>query len=139
MCQDRTTKSFMFGNRIRVNIPSRQQWKDSQGPKDGIIWFTDGSKMSTGTGLGIYGPKRRDDGSYTLKAQNSIYQAEMAAIGICAKKFLAEDIRGKTITVCTDSRASLLALSRKETNSRLVKSVVDSLNNLAEGNGVHII
>ena len=63
----------------------------------------------------------------------------MAAVGICTDKLVEKDTKGKNITVCTDSRATLLALSREDTNSHLVRSVVETLNNLAGQNKVKII
>ena len=139
MPQDKMNECFLDGKKYGANIPTRQQWETGQGPGNGLIWFTDGSKTEKGTGLGICGQKRSEDESYSLKPQNTIFQAEIAALGICAKKLRDRGTRGEKITICTDSKASLMALCRKECNSHLVYEVAKTLNKLAEENEVQIL
>ena len=85
--------------------------------------------MATPTGLGICGPKKKDDLSYTLEPKNTIYQAKMAAVGICPDE-LSEKIReGRKLRFAQMFKATLLALKKKETNSMFVGKMVNSSTN----------
>lgn len=58
----------------------------NQIPRNGDIWFTDGSKSDDGAGFRIYGPRHRDYQTYSHRKYIKVSQAELAAINTRAKK-----------------------------------------------------
>lgn len=136
--QDRIVKHTQFGKRFKTKIPKREEWKKNEALGHGDIWFTDGSKGDRGTGFGICGPKRRMDSAHSLRRYNTVFQAEMAAIGTCAKNLLQERVEGRIIRICTDSQASIMALENPTTTSALVKGVKETLDELGVRNKIFI-
>jgi hypothetical protein len=59
--------------------------------------------------------------SFPLGTFATFFQAEVYAILACSYYFLKECLSGKTICICSDSRATLMALSSHTASSRLVK------------------
>ncbi|XP_058791044.1 uncharacterized protein LOC131664172 [Phymastichus coffea] len=136
--QDKISKHILFRRRYKTIIPEREKWRKNEVLGHGDIWFTDWSKGENGTGFGICGPKRSLDSSHKLREYNTVFQAEMAAIGTCASKLLLEKVVGRVIRICTDSQASIMALETPISNSALVKEVKKTLNDLAAGNKLYI-
>ncbi|XP_018328700.1 uncharacterized protein LOC108739342 [Agrilus planipennis] len=63
----------------------------------------------------------------------------MAAIRKCAEKLLEDRVEGRDLQICTDSQASIMALEKPVTTSKLVQRVKDTLNELGTRNRVTII
>lgn len=136
--QDRITRTLQFGQRYKTRIPSREEWEDKLSPGHGEIWFTDGSKTGEGTGFGISAPRRRDDVACRLRPENTVFQAEMAAIEACSRQLVRAEVQDKCICICTDSQASIMALENPCTKSKLVQETKNALNELARFNKVVI-
>jgi hypothetical protein len=51
--------------------------------KGGIIWYTDGSATSEGTGAGVYSYGTRQKLSFLFGQYTTVFQAEMYAIKAC--------------------------------------------------------
>jgi hypothetical protein len=66
----------------------------------------------------------------------TVFQAEVYAIMACSDYFLRKCKTGKTICICSDSRAALLVLSSHTVSSRLVLQCRNSLQGLSIHNGV---
>lgn len=99
-------------------------------------WYTDGSKTTTGTGIGIVGPHKRT--SEPLGIHTSIFQAEILAIERCASINLNNKTRNKHINIFTDSQAALKALKGYTVNHRCVLSCIETLNKLGTDNKITI-
>ena len=106
--------------------------------KNGTIkWYTDGSVMENGTGLGVFGPRVKH--SEALGRNTSIFQAEVAAILRCACLNLSRGYRNKEIAILSDSQAALKALSSTTTQSKLVEETIAELETLAQTNKVSLL
>ena len=70
-----------FDHTFSIKISSREDWECNrvQNTQD-IEIFTDGSKMETGTGAGIYCHSLQIEQSFRLPNDCSIFQAEIFAI-----------------------------------------------------------
>ncbi|CAH2235266.1 jg20641 [Pararge aegeria aegeria] len=53
---DKIAPVQIFKKEYTVQIPTREEWKKGLHPPEAntLIWYTDGSKMDTGTGAGVY-------------------------------------------------------------------------------------
>ena len=100
------------------------------------LWFTDGSKTESGTGIGITGPQTRI--SESLGKYPSIFQAEILAIERCASINLENGIRNKSINIFTDSQAAIGALKSYTVNHKCVLSCIETLNTLGLDNKITI-
>lgn len=105
---------------------------------DPEIIYTDGSRTDTGTGAGIYFESWRFGFSLPLSDDNTVFQAEMAAINSAAAVLEEKEIKNTTVIIHTDSRSSLVALSNKEIKSRLVLNMALKLNRLSTRKGLSI-
>ena len=78
--------AFNSEPRYRVTMLT---WKDSTkgtGPPPvikGLVWFTDGSKMKEGTGVGVYGQSVGRRLSFSQGSYATVFQAEIYAILAC--------------------------------------------------------
>ena len=124
--------------------PERSQWIDgscsSIDPLD-ICCFTDGSRMETpsgvSTGSGIVIGNNRI--STNLGRFTSVFQAEIFAISMCVHCLLEKGVRGKGISICSDSQASLMALDSHLIVSKLVKYCISLLHDLCQTNVVKLV
>jgi hypothetical protein len=57
MGSDKLITRYAYNKAFTVRFPDRYEWKDSlmTNRKGRLIWYTDGSKTSIGTGAGVYG------------------------------------------------------------------------------------
>ena len=103
-----------------VIIPEKSEWIGAATLFDGYSVFTDGSKMDTGTGSGVYIPDRNIKVSYRLPDNCSVFQAEILAI-IKAVEIIDGNIEvGQVVTIYVDSQAALKALTGHSEKYRLV-------------------
>jgi ribonuclease HI len=76
--------------------------------------------------------------SFPLETFVTVFQAEVYAILACSDFCLRECMTGKTICICSDSQAALLALSSHTVSSRLVLQCQNSLQGLSIHNRVQL-
>ena len=65
---------------------TREDWTKGTGAHPavkGLVWFTDGSKMSEGNGAGVYGQSLGRRFSFSLGRYATDFQAEIYAILMC--------------------------------------------------------
>ena len=123
--------TYNFGLPFLIRIPDRREWADGLELGESVVsFYTDGSKMSKGTGMGIYGPSLR---TYeALGTTASIFQAELFAIESCARHCLSNDnLTGRNIFILSDSQAAIRALNSTVIRSKLVFGCLNILKLLA--------
>ena len=57
MPSDHTAKTYHFTMRYKTLIPNREEWVNGLPPQidsSDLVIYTDGSKMNSGSGIGIY-------------------------------------------------------------------------------------
>ncbi|KAI5735950.1 hypothetical protein M8J77_024650 [Diaphorina citri] len=121
-------------------INSRDYWERNHvETKHGeIVWYTDGSKTTDGTGAGIHGANPRVDISISLGEHGTVFQAEVYAILGSLQKSLEMGYSNSTIKIFSDSQAAIKALENNQTKSKLVWECKHLLKRLAERNRVKI-
>ncbi|KAI5735212.1 hypothetical protein M8J77_015582 [Diaphorina citri] len=121
-------------------INSRDYWERNHvETKHGeIVWYTDGSKTTDGTGAGIHGANPRVDISISLGEHGTVFQAEVYAILGSLQKSLEIGYSNSTIKIFSDSQAAIKALENNQTKSKLVWECKHLLKRLAERNRVKI-
>ncbi|KAJ8945002.1 hypothetical protein NQ318_010204 [Aromia moschata] len=124
--------------KLGIQIPSRDDWDNTNNTicQNGIIWFTDGSKIGDKAGAGVYGKTTRTKLSFALGSYASVFQAEIYAILACGMEILKTAPKRRTIQKCTDSQAALMAIESSKVKSRLVLDCKNILNDLASCNRV---
>lgn len=130
---DLIIKKRNFKNSYKVCIPDRSDWKDGtlETNKDAMIYYTDGSRKQGSVGIGVCGPSFRYHRALGTTA--SIFQAEVHAIEVCARRCLQRgDVSRKDIIIMSDSQAALRALESFEMGSKLVLECSETLNKVAE-------
>jgi len=78
--------AFNLEPNYRVTILMRKDWTKANGAPpavNGLVWFTDGSKMREGTRAGVYGQSVRRRLSFSLGRYATVFQAEIYAILAC--------------------------------------------------------
>jgi hypothetical protein len=100
-------------SRIFKVIIDRDYWRntDSMTPEDSLIWFTDGSRMLSGTGSGTFGVRPNKSLSFPLGKFTTVFQTEIYAILQCAYENIRRAYRNKRILIFSDSQAALRALN----------------------------
>lgn len=133
---DRINAELRFGRNFKVIIPSRSEWTNGGPIVDirSLNWFTDGSKMDTGVGAGVYGPNTKI--SEPMGTWPTVFQAEIQAINICARINIEKGQKGAHISIFSDSQAALLALSSWSFSSKLSLECFDTLQKLSMRNRV---
>ncbi|KAJ8961383.1 hypothetical protein NQ318_014627 [Aromia moschata] len=124
---------------VNPSISSRQIEAESDRYllcQNGIIWFTDGSKIGDKAGAGVYGKTTRTKLSFALGSYASVFQAEIYAILACGMDILKTAPKRRTIQICTDRQAALMAIESSKVKSRLVLDCKKILNDLASCNRV---
>jgi hypothetical protein len=56
MGSDKMILRHVYDKPFTIRFPDRSEWKEGFQPyrKEGLIWYTDGSKTNKGTGAGVY-------------------------------------------------------------------------------------
>jgi ribonuclease HI len=114
-------------------IPDRSTWLNGnhQRTTHSTVFYTDGSKMDGGVGIGISGPGIRF--SKSLGSTPTVFQAEVYAIEECVRICLNRgDLTGKQICIASDSQAALKAITSPVITSRLVSDCLDQVLRLAK-------
>ena len=143
MVPDAIPTELNLDNNFKINIPKRDEYPnilDNQ-PSNQIQCFTDGSKTTDGVGAGVIIGKNPNIGTSTevsinMGSESTVFQAEVTAVGIAADILLGKNMTNKSITILTDSQATLKALQRTKIRSKTVMKTLESLNNLGSTNQV---
>ncbi|KAJ8962127.1 hypothetical protein NQ318_018084 [Aromia moschata] len=108
--------------KLGIQIPSRDDWDNINNTicQNGIIWFTDGSKIGDKAGAGVYGKTTKTKLSFAHGSYASVFQAEIYAILTCGMEILKTTPKRRTIQICTDSQEALMAIESSKVKSRLV-------------------
>ncbi|XP_065367256.1 uncharacterized protein LOC135960009 [Calliphora vicina] len=122
--------TFSFGASPPVEFPTRDKWVGSDQLFDGCAVFTDGSKMDSGTGAGVYLVDYDIKRSYRLSNECSVFQAEIFAIWKATELIKAHVNRGAEVTIYVDSQAALKALECYLIYSNLVEDCTRALEEL---------
>jgi hypothetical protein len=122
------SSNSMLPRKYLVEYLSREIWLSEAKawlPSDGLKCYTDGSLcLRAGRVLEFF------MASFALGTFATVFQAEVYAILACSD-CLRECMTDKTICICSDSRAALLALSSRTVSSRLVLQWRNSLQGLS--------
>nr|XP_022908979.1 uncharacterized protein LOC111420256 [Onthophagus taurus] len=100
--------------------------------------YTDGSRRRNGAGAGVFSHDLQIRLSEPLGTGTTVKQAELTAIKLAADSIINSKKRGKCFTIFTDSRQSVLALSRVVITSGLVMDCHMALEEAAIHNRVAI-
>lgn len=100
------------------------------------VWYTDGSKMESGTGCGFSGPRTAK--SVSLGHSTTIFQAEMEAIRLCTDHLLLKRPKGQNFAILSDSQASIKALNSTVISTGLVSECLTSIQNLTKHNKLRL-
>jgi hypothetical protein len=125
----------IFGNKFSVDFPTREDWStecvDLVAP-DGLIFFTDGSLCEGRAGAGVFSDILNVRESYALYGSHAtVFQPEVYAIVACSEYCISDGIVNRAVSICSDSRAALLAPKPYAVSSRVVIQCRDSLQELA--------
>jgi hypothetical protein len=117
---DTMRPTFNFEPRYRVTISHREEWTKGPGAPPGVkglVWFTDGSKMREGTGVGVYGQSVKRRLCFSMGRYATVFQAEIYAILACVYEIQSLDRSEKYVSICPDSQAGLKSLQATRTTS----------------------
>ena len=119
---------YNFQPRFKVVFPSREEWLRNEIKLTGEVFYTDGSKIGSNTGAGVF----REDGGIriydSLGGIPTVYQMELYAIVLCLEEIQKERIEYKNIYIISDSQAALKSLNKEEITSKLVWDCIQGLN-----------
>jgi hypothetical protein len=122
------TSGGIFNQKYPADYPSREIWlseAEAWLPSDGLKFYTDGSSFEGMVGSGVFAQELDLKASFALWTFSPlVFQAEVYTILACFNYCLRER---KTICICSDSLAALLALSSHIVSSRLVLQCWNSL------------
>jgi ribonuclease HI len=124
----------VFHRKYLVEYPLREIWlseAEARLPSDGPKFYTDGSLFVGRAGSGVFLEELDLKASFALGTFATVFQAEVYTIMVCSDYCLRECMTGKTICICSDSRAALLALSSHTVSSRLMLQCRNSLQGLS--------
>ena len=125
MPTDHMVSRFVFEKTYTVVITEREEWSTSGHESfqiTDLIIFTDGSVTEDGSGAGVFSENPIIELARPLGKMTTIFQAEIYAISLAAEECLRQKWRGRTIRICSDSRAALSALNGNNISSQLVWS-----------------
>jgi hypothetical protein len=87
-------------------------------PADGLVFYTDGSLFEGTAGSGVYSEEINLNLSFSHSCHATVFQTEIHGILACSEFCMSQKLANKT--VCSDSRAALLAFSSYSVNAKLV-------------------
>jgi ribonuclease HI len=89
-------------------------------PANGLVFYTEGSLFEVTAGSGVYSEEMNLNLSFFHGCHATVFQTEIHAILACSEFCKSQMFANKTVCICSDSRAALLALSSYSVNSKLV-------------------
>lgn len=139
--RDDMSRIYSFDKKFKIEFSNKTEWSNEASMynlKSHVIkWYTDGSRMDTGTGAGVFGPGIRF--SEPLGKFPSVFQAEVHAIGRCAQFNLDRRYRNREIAILSDSQAAIKALNSHIISSKTVWDCLTKLNELGRDNKVSLL
>lgn len=137
--RDRVPPVFCPERRFEVVLSNKRDFCETTvSLKDHTIkWYTDGSKISCGTGAGVYGPRTK---YHVAMGKNAtIYQAELFALDQCLQMNLDRNYRSRDIAIMSDSQAALRSLTSFVITSKMALECRTKLNELSRLNKVTLV
>jgi hypothetical protein len=101
---------------------------------DGLVFFTDGSLCGGKAGAGVL-----SDILNALGSHATVFISQIYAILACSEYCILKGIVNSAISICSDSRAALMALKSYTVSSRVVVQCRSSLQELALSNRVRLV
>jgi hypothetical protein len=98
--------AFNLEPKYRVTMLTREEWTRGPGtPPEvkGLLWFTDGYRMKEGTAAAVYGQSVGRRLSIFLGKYDTVFQAEIDAILVCAYEIHMNVRPEKYAIICSDS------------------------------------
>lgn len=140
MPNDDILTRFAFYKPFNIHFPTKEQWLTNPKWMKGnhMVWYTDGSRLDGRAGAGVFCSSDDTRLSFPLGMFATVFQAEVFAILMCCKMCMSRGYRKKTIYICSDSQAALLALLKCSVNSSLVWECLTVLCDLAIWNQVSL-
>lgn len=102
----------------------------------GFILFTDGSRIGLGLGIGVHCRGKGINESIPLGKFATNFQAKIVTILGCVQGILANEERGRRISICSDSQTALRTLGAPTVTSKLVWNCRCILDEFARDNEV---
>lgn len=102
-----------------------------------MVIYTDGSRKDKRTGYGFYIERTNTRISGTLHSGTTVFQAEVAAIAMAVDHCISNNL--KKVTICTDSRAAIGALTNSVHRSALTAMCRSRLDTLGQGTNVSLM
>jgi len=130
---------FNLEPKSTVTTLAREEWTRGPGTPSmfkGLVWFTDGSRTTEGTGAGVYGQSVNRRLSIAVGKHATVFQAEVYAILACVHEIETQDQPEKYISICSDSQATLKALQAAKTTSPLMQQCQEALNDISTWHAV---
>ena len=134
---DCCSKRWFFEKPYKVKTGERSEWKGGSHEltKEGLIWFTDGSKTEKGVGAVACRQGSEHEVVCSPDIHATVFQAEVRAFAECAQVMLEGDCRGMPFVICSNSQAALCAVDGYFVRSREVLRCRELLGELAPGEG----
>jgi ribonuclease HI len=141
MSSDRMRPRYAYHKPFTVKFPDKCECQNGFNPdnKEGLVWYTDGSKTNKGSGTGVYRWGSRRGHSFSLGLHTTVFQAEIYAIKACIMQNIEKGYTGRNIFILSDSQADIKALDSYQINSKLVWECHQSLVKLAEHNRIQLV
>jgi ribonuclease HI len=119
-------------------ITDRDYWSnaDSVVPENSLVWCTEGSRMPSGTGSGIFGVRPNRNLGFYLGKFGTVFQTEIYAILQCAYENIRRAYSNKPVLIFSDSQVALRALDGPKVTSILITECLKALSGLAGRNEV---
>ncbi|XP_063975107.1 uncharacterized protein LOC135161459 [Diachasmimorpha longicaudata] len=130
-----------FRRKFSVNLG----WGETPSGKDadwapprGLIWYTDGSRVSGRVGAGVWSEVPAIARAIGLDSHATALQTELAALRTCSRMILGRGDKGKKIFIFSDSRRALRSILRYECCSKLVSECVERMEEIAVNNRLEV-
>jgi hypothetical protein len=121
---DKIVHIIAFGRWFLVELPSRSTWLSQETsemlPSYGVIFYTDGTLCEGRAGAGVFSDTLDIRESYAFSSLATVFQKEVYDILACFDYCRSGNIHNLTISICSDSKATLLALSSCTISSKLL-------------------
>jgi ribonuclease HI len=101
--------------------------------------YTDGSKTSSGTGLGVVIQREGQPDilfSERTPEGSTVFEAELTAINFAAEQLTRMKTKGQNVVIFSDSLSSLHTISRSKVTTSLASGTIYKLQNLSRKNKV---
>ncbi|KAM8714804.1 hypothetical protein ACLKA7_001208 [Drosophila subpalustris] len=125
---------------FHILIPRREEWViGPPGETGALSFYTDGSKLNSQVGGGIYSQQLGIHHSFRLPHHCSVFQAEILAINEALIFLKNSHAISGTINIYSDSQAAIKSIAATSTKSTSVLKFRKSLQEMAEHFDIHLI